>query len=388
MNLLKELYSPNILIPRRLRMVKNIVALGLLMCVGTTWKLWTSNRLFPQVPFFDFGFSVPKPYDLILFGVFALSLLFLLFSRFKRAFIVCTILLSITLILLDQNRLQPWMFMFLLILLVLGFYNWRVDEPKNHTSIYTTLTIIIAATYFWSGVQKLNPNFMTHTWQWLIQPLQQFLTPAQSKIAYNLGFGVPYVELLLGIGLLIPQFKKVVIPALIAMHLVIIVLLSPLFHNYNPVVWGWNLAMILLIYTLFAGKVDTKFRQLSYLVEFKPVFAIVIICFVLPSLNLFNKWDSYLSANLYSGNTAQVQIYLTEKAKNKLPYYIQLYTEKLNSGIYGLNIKGWALGEIGVPGYPEPRVFNAIHKHIQQITCCDDEVTLFVNPKKGLLKDA
>jgi hypothetical protein len=386
--MIKNLYYPGLQVPARLKAVKNIVAAGLLLSIASSWKLWTSDHLFPQVPVFQLGFSIIHPFDYILFGLFIISIAGIVVSKKTKFFIVATVTMGVLLALLDQNRLQPWFYMYLIILAILGFYNWRVDDPRNHTGIYTAVTIVIGAIYFWSGIQKINPGFMPSTWSWFIEPLGKILTPEECGVIYKFGYVVPYLEIAIGIGLFFDLTKRVLIPIAITMHLVILILLSPFFHNYNHTVWGWNACMILLVYFLFAGNTQSKYRQFAYVREFRPLFLVILLTVCLPALNLFNKWDSYLSANLYSGNSAQVEIYLTERAKNKLPYYVQYYTRNDGGGLYALQLKKWAMDEIGVPGYPEPRVFEAVYRHIQTITCCDEEVTLFVNEKKKLLADA
>lgn len=386
--LLKELYYPNVALYKRLRAAKNIIAIGMILSIATSWRLWTNDRFFPQVPMFNFGFEINNLTSYILFGLFGLSIVGLLVSRFARPFVVTSFVLGIVLVIIDQNRLQPWFYMYMIMLFVLCFYNWRVDEPKNYTAIYTSLTLVIGGVYLWSGIQKLNPNFMSHTWTWFIKPLESILTPEQCTISYKFGYAVPFMEIAIGIGLFFEQTKKIMIPLVITMHVIILVVLSPLFHNYNPTVWGWNFAMILLVYVLFAGNTNSKYKHLSYLVEFKPIFAVAIICFVLPVFNLFNKWDSYLSANLYSGNTTKANIYLSKSAKSKLPYYIQHFVKEQNDNLYELEVKTWALNEIGIPGYPEKRMYEALQVYIQKITCCDDEITLFINEKNSFLADS
>lgn len=386
--LLKELYYPNMPIYRRLKAIKNIIAIGMLLSLATSWRLWTSNRLFPQVPLFNFGFQISSPFDYILFGLFIISIVGLLISRNTKLFVYSSLGIGIVLAIIDQNRLQPWFYMYMMMLFVLCFYNWRVDEPKNYTAIFTTIGLVMGGVYIWSGIQKINPNFMEHTWAWFIKPLERILTTEQCTIAYKFGYAVPVIEIAIGIGLFFEQTKRIMIPLAITTHIIILIILGPLFHNYNPTVWGWNFAMILLVYVLFAGNTQSKYKHLSYLVEFKPIFVIIIFCYCLPTLNLFNKWDSYLSANLYSGNTTKANIYLSKEAKSKLPYYIQHYAVAQNNELYELQIRNWALNELGIPGYPEKRVYEALQAYIQKITCCDDEVTLFVNEKQSFLADS
>jgi hypothetical protein len=52
-----------------------------------------------------------------------------------------------------------------------------------------------------------------------------------------------------------------------------------------------------------------------------------------------------------------------------------------------MNIKKWAQAELGTPNYPEVRVFKAIESYVKTITCCDDEITIYINEKNSLLAD-
>jgi hypothetical protein len=124
--LLKELYYPNVALYKRLRAAKNIIAIGMILSIATSWRLWTNDRFFPQVPMFNFGFEINQLTSYILFGLFGLSIIGLLVSRFARPFVVTSFVLGIVLVIIDQNRLQPWFYMYMIMLFVLCFYNWRV----------------------------------------------------------------------------------------------------------------------------------------------------------------------------------------------------------------------------------------------------------------------
>ncbi|MFL5752143.1 MAG: HTTM domain-containing protein [Bacteroidia bacterium] len=385
--MIKELYLPEISIPRRLRAIKNFIALGLLASVSVSWRLWISDRDFPLVPVFDGLTPLPVPADKILFGLFLFCTVMLLFARRPRFSIAIVLLIGAYLAIADQNRLQPWFYQYMLMLLVLAFYNWRVDEPKDHTAIFTTLKIIVAAIYFWSGIQKLNPNFMADTWPWLIKPLESIFTPEGCTVILKSGYGIPFIEIFIGIALFSASAKRIAIPLAIGMHLLILILMGPFGHNYNPVIWGWNLGMVFMIYFLFAGTADSKYHSVSYLFSFKPAYIILLLCGLMPGLNLVNKWDSYLSASLYSGNTSNGIIYLSDNARSRLPYYLQSFTKPEGNKQNSLNIKQWAMHELQVPGYPEKRIFEAVEKYIGRITCCDDEVSLFYKDKWNILAD-
>jgi hypothetical protein len=91
---------------------------------------------------------------------------------------------------------------------------------------------------------------------------------------------------------------------------------------------------------------------------------LVLILFgVLPSLSFADLWDSYLSSALYSGNTYQTALYLGPAVLARLPAAIQPHVWQTSEPFF-LDINRWAYAELGVPVYPEPRVFRQVAKRI------------------------
>ncbi len=383
-NILQQLYSPNITIPNRLKLLTSWIGFGLIFSMIISWRLWVStDREFPLVPMLPNIPVLPSPFDMILFGSFLLCCSFLMLYKKSRVWIALTFVLGIALLILDQTRLQPWFFQFMLFLFVLLSYNWRVDDSKNYTVIFTTIKIIICLTYFWSGINKMNSHFYSEVWPWLIQPFESFCTPEQCNYLLKFGTFVPFIECLMGLGLLFTFSKKIALPLVISMHIGLLILIGPLVHNYNPVIWGWNLSMIFILYFLFAGEAKSKYYQINYLFQLKAFYPVLFLVAIMPAFSLFNKWDSYISGNLYSGNTSQGVIYMNNKAKSKLPYYIQYFSKEESVDRHKLVIKDWALHELRVPGYPEKRVFEAVQQHLRDITCCDEEILLTVENRKN-----
>jgi len=62
----------------------------------------------------------------------------------------------------------------------------------------------------------------------------------------------PVVELAIGLALWVPSLRRAAIAAAVVLHLAALLFLGPLGYNYNWVVWPWNLAMIGLVWALFA----------------------------------------------------------------------------------------------------------------------------------------
>ncbi|MCZ8286704.1 MAG: hypothetical protein O9353_14725 [Bacteroidia bacterium] len=103
----------------------------------------------------------------------------------------CLLLFCVYLCFEDQNRLQPWFFNYLFMLLILQFYKQRVDESNNFMSVFICLQILVALIYIFSGLQKFNAFFATDTFPWMIDPLKSVLSAKQMGLLSKFGKLVP-----------------------------------------------------------------------------------------------------------------------------------------------------------------------------------------------------
>lgn len=355
----------------RLKLIKSVLALGLLFSILFSHNLWAGQRWFPTCSLIQ-DFYVAPPYDYILFGLEIVLLLLLLIAPQTRLYIFLVLVLHIVWILLDQNRLQPWFYIYSIMLLVLFFYNWRIDNVNNYYSFFIILQLCLAAVYVYSGLQKFNPAFIKETYPWFIKPLQAVFSERQMISLNKTGYIIPFYEIALGFMLLIKPIRYIAIPMAICLHLAIVILMGPFGNNYNSVVWPWNIFMILLVILLFSGKTTERYFAISHLFKV-PVFYLVILMFwIMPAFNLFNKWETYLSFSLYSGNNHDGKIILSNNAYGNLPLYIRHYV-KTESDMYILYPKRWCLEELNAPMYPERRIFDKVTRHLQKLTSTNTE---------------
>lgn len=173
--------------------------------------------------------------------------------------------------------------------------------------------LMVAAIYFWSGAQKLNPYFASGAFTYLAQPLAAHV-PA---LAVKAGYTAPFIEMACAIGLATRKFRMPAIVMPIAMHAFILLAIGPFGHNFNTVVWPWNIAMIVFLLLLYR---HSGARAGEILWGPTALHRIVFALFALaPALSFFNLWDSYLSAALYSGNKNQGAIDMSEAVAEHLP---------------------------------------------------------------------
>lgn len=353
-------------ITERLGLIKIIVLLGITASIFCSINLWAGQRWFPKAPLVEFIHGFNAPYDYINLIVLILLLAFSFFNKSKFP-IVLLILFSVYLCIEDQNRLQPWFYNYILILLVYLFYKKRVDEPNNYTSVFISLQLLVALIYIFSGIQKFNHFFVKESFIWLIEPLNQILSERQIALIARTGYIIPYLELLIGVGLLFKQTRFIALPLVITMHVFILLMLGPLGKSYNYVVWPWNLIMIVLNLLLFAKVKQERFFDVSILFKSVSFYIVITLMLIFPMFSLNNKYDSYLSSSLYSANTHNGKLILSDEAYDKLPLYIKHFVStKPNNNI--LYIKQWAITELNVPCVPEYRIFINVQRYVIRIT--------------------
>jgi len=122
--------------------------------------------------------------------------------------------------------------------------------------------------------------------------------------------------------------------------------------------------MAVLDVLLFAGSDEISAREIVR-TRGSPWHAAAFVLFAaLPWLSFLNRWDSYLSSALYSGNLTEAQIYTTDAARNALPATIARYLVHTSPDTNVLNIQRWAVEDLNVMPYPETRVFKAIARSV------------------------
>jgi hypothetical protein len=177
-----------------------------------------------------------------------------------------------------------------------------------------TCRLIVAATYFWSGLQKANAGFFEVTYPWLVEPLSAWLPDWAGSALLSGAYAVPVVEAVIGLGLLTRRFRKPAVVGALLMHAFIMLSVGPLGHDHNTVVWPWNFAMSAFVVILFWRAPDEPSPS-TILVpsrSFSPgsvLRATVLVLFAfMPLFSFFGLWDSYLSSSLYSGASKRAYV--------------------------------------------------------------------------------
>lgn len=349
---------------RRLRGLEVVTTAGLFAGVVLSWSLWVPDRRFPAVPLIDVLGRLPSAV-----GWLALALLFaagalVALPRTHRAGGALIAGCLVVLALLDAGRLQPWSFQDAITIGLMAAIPWRRSSSSAESTL-ATVRLLVPCIYLWSGVHKLNDAFYGDVGLWLLEPLS-----LDGAITSVLVRAAPFLEAGVGVALLVPSLWRVGVWAAVSMHAYILFALGPLGHDFNSVVWPWNVAMcgtVLVVYfrgagTSLVGNLASP-RPLAHKI-------ILVLCAAVPALHVGGHWDTYLSWSLYSGRGASAYILVDQDALPTLPPGARERAEPVQlegEPWFTIDVYDWGMQELNVPPYPEGwyfrRLFESMCRH-------------------------
>lgn len=337
-----------------------------------SFKLWINTRTFPLIPVSAHLPSLSAPFDLIILilflGILVLSCIFQ-----KRFLIWVSLFLLLILLVQDQMRWQPWVYIYSLFLVPFSFKN---STSKKLT--YTYFQLVLIGIYVWSGIHKLNMNFVDIVFpKLMLDAFNLYL------IKYKLfGFGIPLLEIGIGIGFFFTKTRKLAFLLVVVMHLFILFSVHTKNDVSNSIIIPWNIAMIVFSYLCFY-KNQEQIRLANLWKEqagkFKTI--LMLLSLLLPILYFWGFWDHYLSYNLYSGKGKSFCVAVKDDAFYKLNLD---FDNKACANIPKmgnknvLNLNYWAFKELNVPIPPQKRVYKIIGEKICEINSSDNDLEFLI----------
>ena len=308
-----------------------------------TFRLWTGlGRSFPSVPLFRFvEIEWPPIVNWFWYSVLLIALLGIFFQCQKRKMYWLGFFCAGMLIVADLTRLQVWTYQWLLLLLLL----FRL--ANNPKLLSGTLLLAISAIYMWSGIHKFNVYFQEDTLAWMLEPFYREMLPAW------IAWGIALFEIGMGIAILLPRFRKLGLVAVLLFHLAILMCLGPLGHDWNRVVWPWNITMPLFVWMLVTdNELFIDLRWIEYLRKSYLTIAILILFILMPAFNWVDRWPEPLSFKMYAGNNPEGILYFAKPDTACFPesVYLLILPPQNNeaSAKHRLVIDTWCLQELGV----------------------------------------
>ena len=243
-----------------------IVAEALLILA--TWPLWTAFDLFPAVPLFRRLASVPIVIDwLTLAALFASTTAYLWSCRSRPGAVAnsssgavprsnapyCSLLLMTVaagwLVALNQHRLQPWHWLFLLVTAQSILFTGRQR--------LWLLRLTVATIYIFAALSRLGPDAGTGMSRQLLQTACALVGSEQlarnEPLFFMVCLAMTLAELAVGLCLMLPRTRRAAVATAMMLHALLLLLLSPIGLNHHWGVLLWNAFFLIAIPLFCAG---------------------------------------------------------------------------------------------------------------------------------------
>lgn len=364
MPLVLRLFGQDIAGVRRALLLQRTLALFGLALVAVTWRLWTPQQVFPQVPLLAMATKLPGWCDWLgaagMIAGLVVALVAPATSVWGRRGIVLFAASACAMFVLDQNRLQPWAYQLAIMSLVLAWSDGR--------SAVALLRLFIASFYFHSALTKLDYSFVHTLGQQFLATLVGFAggSPESwsdtARIAAALVF--PLGELLVAVGLCVPRMRVAALFGAITLHVLLLVILGPWGLNHKPGVLVWNGFFIVQDLVLFGPE-----RWFTWIGRSAPstevparapwrVRAFVAAVVLLPLLVSTTWFDMWPSWGLYASGSERVVLLVHRSELAKLPETLKPFVEEStdDEGPWSrVRLDRWCLATQGAPIYPQNR---------------------------------
>ncbi|MEQ8241400.1 MAG: hypothetical protein RIA69_19455 [Cyclobacteriaceae bacterium] len=230
------------------------------------------------------------------------------------------------------------------------------------------MQLSLIAVYIWSGIHKVHPNFVNTNFENIIQTYFQFVDKELLKAYLFIGYLAPVFEIAVGLFLFIPKTRTIGIIMALLLHAFIIAYLSPVGIDYNSIVIPWNVAMALMVVSLFHKKQPIDWRSIVSKLGNKYLQFALMLVLIMPTLSAFQLWDHYLSFSLYSNKTPHFYVASEYNSFGPFNDSTEPFIKKIKPirGSSYLDINAWCMSILNVPFYPEKRVFKQLSKHFCQ----------------------
>lgn len=344
-------------------------ALAAIALYAVTWPLWFpafSDTDFPIVPWFSLFVGWPVWVDSLLSLLLMVSWLGLFFrsgGAEKWVLQATVIAVGVALVLLNQHRLQPWHYQFLVIA--------GLTFGHKHSATLRVLRVLVISVYAYSALSKFDFEFLHTVGQ---QLLGEFLGLFQIEIEGRLWYLVwliPSCELTLA-SLLCFRRTRIIGGILACLqHFALLFILGPwgLNHSWGVLIWNvYSAGLVWLLFIQSEPAIDAerevvaeeqKPERTTRVEQRPPLLAACLLAVVvlLPFGERLGIWDHWPSWSLYAPHSSRVEAYVARTAVERLPPSLgELMTDADEEQLWvRVPLGDWSLQSLGAPIYPQGR---------------------------------
>ena len=367
---------------RRLCHTQRLMGAAGFILLACSWKLWTPQTVFPQIPCFGWAVGLPPVIDWLSLLIVVVSSAVLVWkpasstvhTQKKTLLSTCAvyglILGFVSLVCLDQQRAQVWCYQLLL------FSGVLVSATRTAQAI-PALRWIVVGLYFHSGLSKCDHSFIHTYGQQLIETVLQqggMTLQFQSETVRNcLAAAVPIIELSIACGLVFRKSRRCSLIAATIMHTLLLISLGPTGLNHQPTVLVWNCYFLIQVWILFGQSrvvsdqeptmlpIVTQPHDLKTLRGFI-CFVLVLAAVVIPFAEPWGYCDHWPGWAVYASRSPRVKLLIQQQGRERLSAHQQRFLDdgQITNGWCHMDLRRWTLADLGVPIYPQRRFQLAV----------------------------
>lgn len=317
--------------------IRKQLSIFTLVLLALVWRHYTHQTAFPSHPLLN---KLVVPDFCILIIYFSIVLLTIKqYFQTNQKIITLYLVLILIYVALDLNFLMPFFLFYITIWICLLFKEFRLLSENN---ILLMMRWIVIGVYLSSSLQKFNANFEHIIYPWLIGPFRSYLNISTFNSIQNFVWFIPIWEGIVTILLLFSKTRKIALLMAIVMHVVIIILYSPLHLNYFGPLFPFNISLIFLVYNLYTDYDGNMLCDLFSIIKKPIVIILLVFSIVFPITYYFGIGHAYLCYDLYSGNYRYTTIYFDSNYLQKLPSEYKSKAQKVKGkNIYSICLDSW-----------------------------------------------
>jgi hypothetical protein len=387
-----------------------------ILLIGATWNLWWGGSDFPICPVIIP--TVPVPVDRMILIAFLLNAFLIALEpwissalglrssirgrhtaplptvressfasmlsascRFRQ---LLTLLLGALLVVMNQHRLQPWHWLFLLML--------TIQQMQNLQHCCQLMQHVIATIYVCSALSRIATDLTGDMTTLIIRQLLAFVgmtEPQGPSVAACLRWSLIIGEGVTGLLLLLSRFRRFGLCAAMGMHIALLLALGPLGLNHHPGVLLWNLCMLVAVPALFARR---RMSTSDHLIEKVACDRTPGVCMAIAGIWLFplsgllGVADNWPSWQLYSSRPERVVMMIREDQRELIPSELQPFIGRAEffSEWAPVMLDRWSLQATGSPMYPEDRFQLWVISHVLRDAADEIQVRIVISEPEFL----
>jgi hypothetical protein len=343
--------------------VLRVATVAQLLLMLSTWPLWWGTAHFPSVsliPGFDSVTATNWCSRVLLSGLVVLSVWMVSakggrqLSRRALPVLLCAVGLA----LLNQHRLQPWHWLFIMMTL----QAWLLEGKQ----LLQCLRLTIVTIYVFSALSRITTGSANTMSIAIIHEAADVLLPRTVRLSETSIHGISHLmiigEISIGVLLLVPRLRIAGIVSAVCMHVLLMAVLGPfgLKHHWGVLIWNLFLALCVPFLFCCSGNSEQSNSQIT-----RPSFVfrgLVAFVVLFPLSGLFGIADNWLSWQVYSPRPETIHLLVETGSIDRLPESVRpsVRPALLLSDWHPVRLDHWSLAGVRAPLYPEDRFQLAI----------------------------